>query len=443
MDITKKLCEFVETLTFKDIPLACTNRMKMAILDTLGCIILGSTTRAGEILLNFVKQLGGKRESTIVATNTKTSSPYAALVNGTMGHEFDYDDGVSTALGIHPGICIIPAALAIGEREGVTGKDFITSIVVGYELACRVGRAMERAPHVSTLTGVFGATVAAGKLLKLNLDEMTNAIGICGSLAPMRPFDPALKGAMVKDMWGGWSDFFGVLCASLAKQGFTGPENILESEGGFYNVAVHAGKVNEKILIKNLGEEFMWMDGHYFKPYSACRGTHVALDAILKLTKQQRFDFDQIDEIIVVGRPIVSILRGDFNPISARFSIPYTIAAAIKYGRLSLDEFNEDKLRDPTIIEFSKKVKTFIDPNIPCWPHAHGPVKILVKFKDGTLQSACANEDRSLVDKSVIDKFEDNTLRVFNKNKVHTITSVVNELEKVANIKLLMTALSC
>jgi 2-methylcitrate dehydratase PrpD len=415
----------------------------MAILDTLGCIILGSTTHTGKILMDFVKQSGGKKESTIVATRMKTSSPYAALVNGTMGHEFDYDDGVSTALGIHAGISIIPAALAIGEREQVTGKDFITSIVAGYELACRVGRVMELVPHVSTITGVFGATVASGKLLKLNLDQMINAIGVCGSLSPMRPFDPALKGVMVKELWAGWSNFFGTLCASLAKQGFTGPENILEPDGGFYKVAVHAEKVNGQILTKNLGKEFMWMDGHYFKPYSACRGTHVALDAVLKLTREQKLDnFDQIDEILVMGRPIVSMLKGNFNPISARFSIPYVIAAAIKYCRLSLDEFNEDELRDPTINELAKKVKTFIDPDIPDWPHAHGPVRLLIKFKDGTQLSACSEEDRSLNGKDVIDKFQGNASRVFSKKKVADITNVVNKLETVVDIKSLMAALS-
>jgi 2-methylcitrate dehydratase PrpD len=417
--------------------------MKMAILDTLGCIILGSTTHAGKILMDLVKQLGEKKESTIVATRIKTSSPYAALVNGAMGHEFDYDDGVSTALGMHPGISIIPAALAIGEREQVTGRDFITSIVAGYELACRVGRAIERVPHVPTIIASLGATVASGKLLKLNSNKMINAIGICGSLAPMYSFDSALEGVMVKNLGAGWSNFFGMLCVLLAKQGFTGPKNILEPDGAFYKVVIHTGKVNEQVLTKNLGKEFMWMEGHYFKPYSACRGTHVALDAVLKLTKQQKLgNFDQIDEILVMGRPIVSVLKGKFNPISARFSIPYVIATAIKYGRLGIDEFNEDMLKDPTINELAKKVKTFIDPNIPEWPHAHGPVRLVIIFKDGTQLSTYSKEDRSLDEKEVIDKFHDNASRVFNKKKIIDITDIVNKLEMVIDLKSLTAALS-
>ena len=175
MSVTASLSEFVNTLVFEDLPQTCIDRMKFAILDTLGCVVRGSRTEVGKTLVRYARKLGAQPEATILTTDVRTSSPYASFVNGTMGHEFDYDDGVSTALGVHAGITIVPAALAIGEREAVSGKELLTAVVAGYEIACRVGRAIERVSRVSTLTGAFGATAVGARLLKLDSERTANA----------------------------------------------------------------------------------------------------------------------------------------------------------------------------------------------------------------------------------------------------------------------------
>jgi len=433
-NVTRRLCEFAEGLKFGSLPQANNKRMKAAILDTLGCIILGSTTKAGRIVIDFVRQLREVHESTVAATSVKTSAPYAALANGTMGHEFDYDDGVSTALGIHPGITIIPAALAVGEREQVSGKDLITALTAGYEFACRIGRAIERAPRCTpVLGGVFGATIAASKLLRSGLEEMVNAVGICGSLVPTRPFEPALGGGMVKDMWGGWSNFFGVMCATLAAKGFAGQTDILEAKAGFY-ATISGGVYDKHSLFDDLGKEFFWMDGHYFKPYSACRGTHVAADAVFKITKSQKIDPDEVDEILVIGPPIVHEMRGLFTPVSARFSIPYVLSTAIVYGKLSPDAFSQDRLKDKTVAELSKKVRTFVDPNIPDWPHGHGPVEVIVKLRNNKELRARSQEERSLTDEEVVVKFKDNASKILTREQVREIADTVAKLEEVRDI---------
>lgn len=439
---TSKLATYVCNLKFEEIPTQCVKRIKLAILDTIGCILLGTSTEAGRAVRKYAEKSDTKLESRILGTNTKVSCINAALVNGTMGHEFDYDDGVSTALGVHAGIMIIPAALAIAEKEKVSGKEFITSVIAGYELSCRVGRAIEKVQHAPILIGTFGATVASARLMDANCDQLINALGICGSLSPLRPFDPALAGVMVKDMWAGWSNSFGVFCASLAIEGLTGPKDALDPAKGFFKAAAQNENIDTEPLTKGLGKTYLWMDGHYFKPYPSCRGTHVTLDAVLRLVQEHQIDPQKIKQILVLGRPIVCTLKGLFNPISARFSTPYVVAAAIVSGRLTLDEFSKDKLQDPIIAKLASKVKTLTDPNIPEYPHAHGPVEVIITFRDGSTIMSRAIEDRSLNYDEVLNKFRENASRVLNKEKVNRILELSKNLEKLENVETLIDALS-
>ena len=438
LGVTRKLCKFVDELKFEDIPSSVVKEMKLAILDTIGCIILGSKTDAGKIIIDFAKDRGRVEESSIIATNIKSSSEYAALANGTMGHEFDYDDGV---LGnIHAGIQMVPAAIAIGEKEQRTGKEVITALTAGYEVGCRIGGALEQIPHTSVSMGAFGATAVACRLLHLGLEDIVNAFGICGSLIPTHSFEPAVSGAMVKEMWGGWPNFFGIQCAMLAQRGFTGQPDVLEAKQGLYR-AISGGKFDEKVLLEGLGKKFMWVEGHYLKPYSACRGTHVALDAASKLLKKGKINLEDVDEIFLFALPFTCGLKGAFKPVSARFSIPFLISALFVEGSIGVDTFEEKKFKDPKILKLSEKIHSYVDPTIPLWPHAHGPVRIMVKFKDGTTRSASSNEERTLTEIEAKEKFKYNASKVFTEKQALKIINEVDKLEDSKNITSLTTLL--
>lgn len=444
-DITKILCDFAHKTSFDDLPPETVKRIKFAILDTLGCEIFGSTTTSGTVCLNLARQLEGKEEATIVGTNVKTSCLNATLVNGTMGHRFDFDDGISG--GPHAGITIIPAALAVGEREQVTGKDLLAAIDVGYELTIRVTRAMGEGSKLSlhgNCFGALGAAVAAAKLLKLDLDKMINAFGICGSLIPAFPFESFTGGAMVKDFYGGWPGYVGIMSTFLSQQGLTGLENILEAERGFYQI-FSGSKFDENRILSGLGKEFVWMRGHYFKPHSACRGNHVAVDCVLKLVKEEEISPEDVDEIIVIGRPDICAMREGITPkndIAARVSIHYTVAAAMVCGHLGVDAFSDSKLKDQDIIGLAKKVRVFVDPSIPEWPHQHGPVEIIVRLKDGKMAKARVEDDSSLTEEETIAKFKDLSSRVFSEKRTQDIISIVNKLETINNVKGLMNLLT-
>jgi 2-methylcitrate dehydratase PrpD len=436
LEVTKALSNFVYKIQYEDLPEEYIKRTKLAILDTLGCIILGSRNSSAEACIRLVKKIRGSEEASIFGTGLKTNSMYASLVNGTMGHRFDYDDGISGAP--HVGITIIPAALALAEAEKVNGKTLITAINAGYELTIRVTKAMEEGGRLSLHSncfGALGAAAASSKILGFNSMQTHNSIGICGAIIPAFPFEPFIGGAMVKDFYGGWPAFVGIFSALLAQHGLTGLNNIFEAKRGFYQVFAKQG-YDKSVILSELGNKFTWMNEHYFKPYSACRGTHVAIDAALKLFNDG-IATEMIEETIVIGRPETFEMRGGptpINDIQARVSIQYTVAAALILGHVDVDAFDESNLKNPKITNLAKKVRTYVDPSIPSKPHRHGPIRIIIKMKDGKMTSSIAEEDRSLSDEKTIEKYERLSSCVLPQDKVEKSIETVKNLEKVTNI---------
>ncbi len=443
LKITSALSNFVYEIQYEDLPKEYINQTKLAILDTLGCIILGSKNSSAMSCIKLVEKIGGMEEASIFGTSLKTNSMYASLVNGTMGHRYDYDDGISGAP--HPGITIIPAALALAELKKTDGKTLITAINAGYELTIRVTKAMEEGGRLSLHSncfGALGAAVASSKILGFNLKQIQNTVGICGAIIPAFPFEPFIGGAMVKDLYGGWPAFVGIFSALLAQHGLTGLNNIFEAKRGFYQVFAKQG-FDQSVILSELGSKFTWMAGHYFKPYSSCRGTHVAIDAALKLFNDG-IDSEMIKDVIVVGRPETFEMRGGPKPkndIQARVSIQYTVAAALILGHVDVDAFDERNLRNLKITNLAKKIRTYVDPSIPSKPHRHGPIRIFIKMKDGKMISSFADEDRSLSDEKTIEKYKNLTSRVLSQDKVEKSIEVVQNLEKVTNIMTLVELL--
>ena len=448
INITKALSKFVKESTFEKLPKRDIDRMKMVILETIGCMVLGSRNTTGKVLKELIKKIGGNGEATVFGTNLKTSSQNAALINGSMGHHYEYDDGISPAMGLHAGIAITPAAIAIGENTGASGKELICAMITGYEIACRIGRAIgeeegHRTSHSTPPLGSFGAMVATCKLLGLNLNEINNAFGICGSLTSIAPFEPFVGGAMVKDMYGGWPGFYGIFVTLLAQHGFTGLQNILEAKLGFFQV-ITGGQYNRNKLIGGLGKNYVWTEGHYFKPHAACRAVHLIVDCIYSMKNKERINIEKIKEILVIAKPeIVHLARGGTKPgndIQAKVSAHYSVAAALilQHEHISPDFYNDEHLHNPKILNLAKKVRLVSSSGPEVFHiHGHGPVEIVITFRNGTFRKGIFNEERSLEIDKIPDKFKEMTLEVLPEKKILQVTSMVSELEKIKDVRLL------
>lgn len=182
---TRRLAEFISQLKYRDLPQPVIQKAKEVILDQVGIEIACSTLPWNKIVYEYVRSIGAMGRSTIVNFGLKTNAEYASLANATFGHGFEIDDYQNPAL-VHPGCVAVPAALSLGEENGVKGEDFILGVAVGCEVIVRIGLAagysvVERGFHEVSVVGPLGAAAAVGKIMNLDRDSLLNSISIAGS----------------------------------------------------------------------------------------------------------------------------------------------------------------------------------------------------------------------------------------------------------------------
>jgi 2-methylcitrate dehydratase PrpD len=370
MDIVTELVKHIVTTQFDDLPLEVIEEEKKLIIDSLGVAIAGSYAPGCREIVDLVKEWSGKPEATLIAYGGKVVSPWAALANSTMMHALDFDDTFDDSA-LHTHVSVLPAAFAMAERKGnVTGKELINAVVLGVDLVCRLGLATRRPlSWIRTSTcGSFGAAAAAAKVLSFDYEKMLRALGIVYSQTSGNA-QCLIEGGLVKRMQPAFAAQAGVISALLADKGITGPRDILEGNYGFFNLYEGGDYDREKILT-GLGKQFEGMKLS-IKPYPSCRMTHASIDAAIALRENYKINLSEIEDVVVrvskmvfnmVGRPF--IIRE--NPqVDAQFSIPYNVAVGIIRGEVFLRDFEDRYIRDPQVLELSKKIRVEFDSNLP------------------------------------------------------------------------------
>jgi len=449
--IANRLSTFVTSLEFEDLPKSVVEQAKRSLLDTIGVILAGLSSETGKTFTSLAREWGGIKDSTIFGDGLKVPSPIAALVNGTMGHVHELDDGHRFALG-HPGITSIPAAFAVAEKSGADGKELITSIVLGYDLFVRVAKAINpshrrRGFHTTGTCGTFGAAVASGKILHLNEKEIVNTIGIAGIQAA--GLMEVMHGdSIIKPLNAGRAASNGTLAALLAEQGISAPNTILEGENGFFRA--YSDQYDTDKVVSGLGEHYHIMDT-YVKIHASCRHTHPTIDCILNLSKEQELDSGDIEKIIVKTYSTAYKLTGtDYEPrtpSTAKFSIPYCIAVALKYGRVGPDEFTTDKIFDKNLLRLARKVRVKIDPEIEkLVPEKRGAsIKIFTKGGgeyEWTVDNPKGEPEKPVSYRELRTKFKTLVNPIIGYYKANKIIKITEKLERIGDINKLNCFLS-
>ncbi len=346
--ITRDLAEFIVTTNYPDLPEAVINQAKLCFLDFLGVSLRGSRSESAGILRNII---GTGGESTIIGGSTSTPLD-AALANGVSAHCLDLDDGHRLAQ-LHPGACVIPAALALAESYHKTGKEFIIAMVIGYQVAIKTGMVLnpghrQKGFHSTGTCGALGAAAAAAKIIELDEEGILNALGLAGTQAAgLLESDHA--GSMAKHLHAGKAAQSGVLSALLAKDGFTGAHNILEGKEGLFKAM---GKMkNEKKSLQKYGTENCLHDEFeilrvYFKKYPVCRHLHSSLDATINIMKNKNLQITDIQDITVETYEIAAG-HNNYHPHTAegiRQSLPVSLALAIIRGDLDIGDITHTNL---------------------------------------------------------------------------------------------------
>jgi 2-methylcitrate dehydratase PrpD len=393
MDIISQFVKRWSDIKYEDLPVHVVEIVKSEILDSLAAALGGSSAAGVKELLDVTREWGGNKQSTVIAGGIMCPAPDAALVNGTLIHTLDYDDGCPSTL-VHVGCAVVSAGFAVAERmHGATGKELITSLALGSDFVNRL--ALASRPHGTILTsgwfptalyGYFSAAAVAGRIMKLEQEAMLNALGIAyhqcaGNLQCV------YDGSFTKGIAAGLAAKGGVTAAIMAERGITGAKNILEGKAGFYNV-YHAGDYDARILTDGLGERFE-TEKIGFKPYPCCGHSPAAIDAALSLRSKYKILPDQIKDITIDAGDAANILcvplQAKQNPqtmVDAQFSLPWTVATALVKGKVTLEDFTKTAIKKEDVLQVARKVSGRLDPKLN--RRGVGPSRVTIKLNNGS-----------------------------------------------------------
>ncbi len=364
-DVTRKLARFVVETKPGDIPDKVRHEARRALLNWLGCAIGGARHPAVDAALAALAQFSGAPDASVLGRSERLDILHAALMNGISSHVLDFDDTQHPTL-IHPSGPVIPAALALAEKERLPGEALIHSIVLGIDIACRVGRAVFPAHyragwHITGTAGVFGAAAAAGALLRLSEQQMTWALGLAATQASgLRE----MFGTMSKSLHPGRAAQNGLASAFLARAGFTSSERGIEAPAGFAHVL--STEQDFAVALEDLGGRFELMTNTY-KPYACGLVIHPAIDGCLALRAQHGLRGPEIAKIHLDVHPLALALTGKKTPqngLEGKFSVFHSAAVAIIAGAAGEAQYADSVVRDPAVIALRDKITAEVVPHL-------------------------------------------------------------------------------
>jgi 2-methylcitrate dehydratase PrpD len=391
--LTRTIVHFSHSLSSKDLTSDVTQQCRYLLLDYLGATIAGSQTDSSQAVYRMLAHSAAPGPCTVIGTALRASAEYAALANGTAAHGVELDD-THQAGSIHLGVVMFSTAIALSEiLPDVDADRFFTAVVAGYELAARLGIAVqpkhhyELGFHPTATCGVFGAAVTAAKLMRLDEDQMLSAVGIAGSMAA-GSLEFLADGAWTKRLHPGLAAQNGILAARLAAAGFRGPGTILEGRDGF--LSAYSRKALPEQVTQDLGQTFEILRTS-IKPHACCRYLQSPIDGLIELATTHNIFPEQVERVEVAvleaGWPLVCEPQArkysPSNTVDAQFSMPYGAAVALTDRAAGLDQFSGDSFHSPEIKSLMGKVVMVKDNRIEKNFPMEWPAHVQVYLKDG------------------------------------------------------------
>jgi 2-methylcitrate dehydratase PrpD len=425
LSLTEQLAHFLTHADQTALPLAAA---RYYTLDWLGSALAGSQTTAGRMLLAYVAAQPAVSDGAQVVGGLRRTADTAALANGGLSHIVEMDD-LDRGSVLHPGAVVIPAALAVAQRERKSGVDFLRAIVLGYEVAIRIGEAVGKTHyqffHNTATCGVFGSAAAVAWLMGLSEEQTVWALGSAGTMsAGLWEFNA--DGAMSKHLHAGRAAQTGVVAADLARQGFTGARRILEGERGFF--AATSRDADPARVLDGLDPEMSTykIAGVSIKPHASCRHTHPAIDAALAIRRNDASRWpeaptgtnefvttsDGTTEVVTtnngtnefvttqVARVEIETYRAALDlcdnpaprtPYQAKFSLHYCVASALLRGHAGLGDFTPERIAEPAIAALLARTSAQHSPTFEQAYPRQWPSNVTVAFADGRVVSQTIN----------------------------------------------------
>ncbi|NMA36658.1 MAG: MmgE/PrpD family protein [Clostridiaceae bacterium] len=443
-EYTKELAAWAAKNEYMDIPYQVISMMKKCLLDTLGCATAGSERKEIKNLINGTLDPTETGKASVWFQNTTAPIATALLINGAMNHAVELDD-LHKPSKIHAGTVIVPSILTVGALYGISGKELLTSMAVGYEVMLRAAIAIgvdshrRRGWHGTATCGAFGAAAAIGHIMGLNGLQMANAFGLAGtSTGGLMAY--TADGSMSKRYHSGMAAMHGYLAAVSAKAGFTGPTYVFEAPDGGYGHAV-SDKYDLEELVKDLSETWHCKDmGHKF--YACCGHIHQAIDCAIKIRNENSLRPEDLEAVTVTTYDVAGMSWGFSEPpkntVEAQFSFPYAVSAALVDGQAFIPQFAPERLTDPVINSLAAKVTVNTDDKFTSLYPKQWASGVEVKAKDQTYYTevigAKGDPVNPLSEQEIEDKFRSLSGGRFSNEQQDKMIAVIHNIERSESI---------
>lgn len=433
--LTKTLCAHLGAAEFGDLTPAARHAARRGVLDWIGCALAACRHPTVTTLLDVLAETGGRPQATVLGRGLKLGLIDAPLANGQMGHLLDFDDTHMGGVVLHTSSPVLAALLALAERTPVSGAELMLAYAVGFEAGVRSGRT---APghhkggwHLTGTLGSIAAGVAGGRLVGLDAQRLTYALGIAATQAGGMQQN---RGTMCKSFHAGKAAANGVLAALLAERGFDSSQEIVEGKRGF--ARIYSDVAAPEQLTAGLGESWLIeTNGH--KPYACGVVLHPLIDAVIALRARERIDPAAVNEIGLRVHPLVLSITGVVEPSSglqSKFSFRHSAAVALVDGAAGIAQYSDARAADPTVAALRRKVRAVADETLGK-DEAHAEVLAGGARHEVHVAHASGTTGNPMSDTAIEAKFLANATPAIGKERACRASELVWSLEKCADVR--------
>ena len=440
-DYLDTLSGFVSDTRYEQLSAEAVTATKDVVLDTVGAIVAGSRLPENAAFARLIAQRSGPGTATLLGHPLKADPMTATLVNGTVGVSLEMDEGNRYGGG-HPSIHVTPGALAVGEEMGISGKLFIESVLVGYEVSSRIGGATVARDNVHSHGhwGTFGTAAAVAKLKGYGPGQVRTAINLAASMSPANTWTPCFEGATIRNLYSGRSGFQGVLAVHLYECGFTALNDAPADVFG----TILGDEFDPALAVEGMGNGAYRIQQNYFKFHACCRYNHPALDAVSALRRRESFQADEVQavDVTTIGGIPQGMVREEYpdNMLGAKFSIPYAVAAAIVRGGTDISAFYPESVDNDVTRDLAGRVNVVLDTNMTMRWDDQPCARVVVKLKDGrhlsedtyAIRGDAANP---VTRQELLDKFMFLTSDILGEQKAQDVIEATDHLEELSDVR--------
>jgi 2-methylcitrate dehydratase PrpD len=447
----KTLANFVAAGKFEDITADAVTTARNMTLTNIGTLIAGATADGVAPLLRHFRELGGKEESTVLMHGGRMPAHHAGFINSVMARALDFDDSIMP--GAHIGASTVPAALAVAElMGGCSGRDFLAALTLGTEIGARLNLTDKQYSGYDPtgICSVFAATAVAGRLLGLDESQMHNALALAFNRSG-GSYQSHVSGTLAVRLTQGFVTLNGIMCARLAQMGMTGPADFLTGVYGYFHLY---GRDEDGTLaiLDGLGESYRLNDT-MFKKYPSCGGTQGSTEVILAIMEEHGLVLKDVESVDIKVTPSTFRLVGkrfevgDNPKVDAQFNIRYCVASALLRKGATLNHFDDDAIKEPTIMEIARSIRVAPDESLDARGLTALDMRVVTRNGDTYSKSidvAIGFPGKPLTQQEHADRFLaciDYAAGRFPRENAYQLVSSIEKLEEIEDIRSLITLL--